>query len=208
MKIEFNDKEVTAALTEFQCVVRMNEGIKRIVQISSRVDLAAVNAMLMSKRAGLGARGFGVVSGEMRVFSNKLDQCMQQLNAYVFDLVGESAKILSIHKRYTLCNQLNHIPASFISLRDRVLAQLKSELNAVEQHIQQLIILLQQTLNRAQRLCATGIALSHNGKIEAVHCGELAVAMSLSADQAENDVAGIVDILKSVRLWAMGAMAP
>jgi hypothetical protein len=199
--------ETTEALTEFQCVVRMNEGIKQVVQISSHVDMAAVNAMLMSKRAGLGARGFGVVSSEMRAFSDRLDQSMSQLNTYVLELVSESAKVLSIHKRYSLCNQLARIPAELSVIRDRVIAQLKADLDAVQQHVQQLITLIQQTLKRAQRLCSTGIALSRNGKIEAVQCGALASAMALSADAAEADVASIVSVLKSVHLWAAGAMA-
>jgi len=177
------------------------------VQISARVDMAAVNAMLMSKRAGRGARGFGVVSSEMRAFSNRLDQCMLQLNAYVLELVSESAKILSIHKRHHLCTQLNRTPAELSVIRNRVVAQLRTELEDAQERVEQLIARIQLTLKRAQHLCSTGIALSRNGKIEAVQCGELAAAMALSAGEAEADVAHIVGVLKHVSQWAKGAMS-
>jgi len=62
-----------------QRIVRNNEDIKNVVRLAHRINLLALNAMLLSRRAGEGAAGFGVIATELRIFVRSLMEVMQTL---------------------------------------------------------------------------------------------------------------------------------
>ena len=41
-------------------IVRINEEIKRVVSVAFKINIMALNAIFLAKRAGTAARGFGV----------------------------------------------------------------------------------------------------------------------------------------------------
>lgn len=49
-------------------IVRINEEIKRVVSVAFKINIMALNAIFLAKRAGNAALGFGVLSNELRVF--------------------------------------------------------------------------------------------------------------------------------------------
>ena len=76
MKQEEIRDNTACQATELSRVVKANEDIKKVIRISSGVNLVALNAMLVAKRSGERSRGFAVVSSELRVFSRKLEGAM------------------------------------------------------------------------------------------------------------------------------------
>ena len=86
-------------------VVKANEDIKKVIRISSGVNLVALNAMLIAKRSGEKSRGFAVVSSELRVFSRKLEGAMTGLGALIFELVRDAAAMRKQH--HERCHLLN-----------------------------------------------------------------------------------------------------
>ena len=57
-------------------IVRINEEIKRVVSVAFKINIMALNAIFLAKRAGNAALGFGVLSNELRVFSKDLRESM------------------------------------------------------------------------------------------------------------------------------------
>ena len=62
--------------SELTCIVRVNEEIKSIVATAFRINLMALNAIFLAKRAGNAALGFGVLSNELRRFAQDLTRHM------------------------------------------------------------------------------------------------------------------------------------
>jgi hypothetical protein len=75
-------------------IVRINEEIKRVVSVAFKINIMALNAIFLAKRAGNAALGFGVLSNELRVFSRDLRESMMSLTQLIHDLVGEVSVIL------------------------------------------------------------------------------------------------------------------
>ena len=59
-------KKPPRSASELTCIVRVNEEIKSIVATAFRINLMALNAIFLAKRAGNAALGFGVLSNELR----------------------------------------------------------------------------------------------------------------------------------------------
>lgn len=77
-----NTAVVTAtnpAARELHRIVRINEQIKCVVRPAFRVSVMALNAIMLARRAGDAARGFGVLSDELRRFAGELSDKMAGL---------------------------------------------------------------------------------------------------------------------------------
>ena len=66
--------------SELAGFVRLNEGIKGVVLIAFQINIMALNAILLSHRAGEVALGFGVISKELRTLSVVLTGLMHALS--------------------------------------------------------------------------------------------------------------------------------
>lgn len=183
----------TVRRTRFHQAVSINEDVKRVVRISNEVNLAALNAMLIAKRSGRSAAGFGVVSVELRAFSQQLDKVMADVGQTVESLVMSGA---------TLCRQRQRLAILERAGSDLLSATLADKAMAVEridadisQSNQQLAV----GLNKALRLCAMGGAISRSAKIESVHCQEFSVDLKQVSDQVERAIAGMMTIVKSLQ---------
>jgi len=69
-------------------MVDLNEQIKRVVALAFKVNLMALNAIILARRAGVAARGFGVLSDELRRFSRELEGAMTGLRQLTWDAVS------------------------------------------------------------------------------------------------------------------------
>lgn len=65
--------------SELVRIVCVNEEIKAIVATAFRINLMALNAIFLAKRAGRAALGFGVLSNELRHFAQDLTRAMGAL---------------------------------------------------------------------------------------------------------------------------------
>ena len=181
-----------------QLVVRVNEGIRKVVGISRRVNLVALNAMLAAKQSGIDACGFGVVSGELRQFSIRLDLQMKELNQTIHTLVhteGESAQ-LRHHRAHFDAVQADPEAQPHVASASR---RLNSRQQEMDDHSSNRWYGLRDRLDRALRLCGTGIALSRAAKIEAVHGNTRSRGLSQVAEEIETSILSIFGTLKQLR---------
>lgn len=180
-------------------VVQANEVIKKVIRISSGVNLVALNAMLIAKRSGERSRGFAVVSSELRVFSRKLEGAMTGLGALIFELVRDAAAMRKqLHERHHLLN----IPAREQQMREimePVLARMDERMHKTRGQIERDWHKLRLQLNRVLQLCETGGSLARSAKIEAVYGGDMSATLKQVANQIEETVNEIFSTLKLLR---------
>ena len=75
-------------------IVRINEEIKRVVAAAFTINLMAMNAIFLAKRAGTAALGFGVLSNELRRFAIDLQQQMAMLSEMTYSSVNTVTALL------------------------------------------------------------------------------------------------------------------
>ena len=86
-------------------IVRINEEIKSVVNVAFKINIMALNAIFLAKRAGTAARGFGVLSNELRVFSQDLRDCMLALTGLVHGCVNDVSLMLQDIRHTRLLRQ-------------------------------------------------------------------------------------------------------
>ena len=193
-----DDKDYGACTAVELCqAVKVNEEIKKVVRISSEVNMAALNAMLIAKRSGRASLGFGVVSSELRMFSRKLDGMMGRLADVVFELVRDIAEQRKlVRSRAILLRAAGEAPAGTL---DAVLARVEQEVGAIAATIAQNKQRLLVHLELAKKLCEMGSAISRSAKIEAAYGGAFTASLRQVSSGIEGTVEAILLTLKSLR---------
>ncbi|MDP2804639.1 MAG: methyl-accepting chemotaxis protein [Gallionellaceae bacterium] len=180
-------------------VVKTNEEIKKVIRISSGVNLVAINAMLVAKRSGERSRGFAVVSSELRIFSRNLESAMTGLGTLIFELVRDAA---AMQKQQQERAHFLHIGAQGKPLCDQVapaLARVDGRIRETGDEIGKDWHKLRLQLNRVLQLCEAGGSLSRSAKIEAVYGGDMSTTLKQVANQIEDTVNEIFSTLKLLR---------
>lgn len=180
-------------------VVQANEDIKKVIRISSGVNLVALNAMLIAKRSGEKSRGFAVVSSELRVFSHKLEGAMTGLGALIFELVRDAAAMRKQHHERRHLLNIQARGQQMQELMGPVLARMDERMHKTAEEFGRDWQKLQLQLGRVLQLCEIGGSLSRSAKIEAVYGGDMSATLKQVANQIEETVNDIFSILKLLR---------
>ncbi len=170
---------------ELRRIVRTNEEIKSVVATAFKINLMAMNAIFLAKRAGQSALGFGVLSNELRRFAMDLQKQMTQLREMTY---GSVATVTALVKQARLNRVLERVRKestgvgrSLIDefLRTRhglALARHREQIGALNRRLSQMIA------DTAQ-LVELGSVLARSAKIEAAYGGAFSSAlMQVSSD--------------------------
>lgn len=185
--------------SDLRRVVQANEDIKKVIRISSGVNLVALNAMLVAKRSGERSRGFAVVSSELRVFSRKLEGAMTGLGVLIFELVRDAAAMRKQHHERRHLLNIHARGQRMRELMEPVLARMDERMHKTAEEFGRDWHKLQLQINRVLQLCETGGSLSRSAKIEAVYGGDMSATLKQVANQIEETVNEIFSILKMLR---------
>ena len=180
-------------------VVQANEDIKKVIRISSGVNLVALNAMLVAKRSGEKSRGFAVVSSELRVFSHKLEGAMTGLGALLFELVRDAAAMRKQHHEWRHLLNIQARGQRMQELMGPVLTRMDERMHKTAEEFGRDWQKLQLQLGRVLQLCEIGGSLSRSAKIEAVYGGDMSATLKQVANQIEETVNDIFSTLKMLR---------
>jgi hypothetical protein len=187
-------------------MIDVNETLKEIVRMSRQVELSALNAMLIARRAGTSAVGFGIASGELRQFSQRLEGAVHALSGKLFDLVSDMAQIgirrrrrdkLAAAARLADCD--NCLQASiggndhWMAVQAETIRQAQSGLNLL--------------LGQAAKLCSSGLTVARAARIEAVHGNHHAAGLRQVADEVDNVIAEVGRTLRSLQTGVAGREA-
>lgn len=172
-------------------IVRINEEIKRVVAVSFKINIMALNAIFLAKRAGTAALGFGVLSNELRVFSQDLKTCMDSLTGLIHDCVNEVSLILQQSRSSRLLNEAIELSPHY-SVSD-----VKRRREESFDHRQRLLSASRGKLRRAMedafQMVELGGVLAKSAKIEAAYGQAFAGPLA----QVSGEFDGIVEEIRS-----------
>ena len=171
-------------------IVRINEEIKRVVGVSFKINIMALNAIFLAKRAGSTALGFGVLSNELRVFSRDLRTCMESLTSLIHKCVGEVSVALQDVRFTRLLQEAVHGSPAFAG---HSFLRRRENINAVHARaLTTLRIQLRRALEDAFQMVELGGVLAKSAKIEAAYGQGFAGSLA----QVSGEFDGIVDEIR------------
>ena len=182
---------------ELRRIVRINEEIKTVVKTAYRINLMAMNAIFLAKRAGQSALGFGVLSNELRRFATDLEQQMIALGqatagsvVTVTAMVKEAHVVRVMERARAQCEGAGReIIDKF--LRRRLATTHSDRLEKVAALNRNLAMMIESTAS----LVEMGGVLARSAKIEAAYGG----GFSQSLKQVSSDFEGTIgEIRKSL----------
>jgi methyl-accepting chemotaxis protein len=173
-------------------IVRINEEIKRVVSVAFKINIMALNAIFLAKRAGNSALGFGVLSNELRVFSKDLRESMISLTRLIHELVAEVSVVLQESRQDTV---FRRTAAECVGnpLLDEVLERRSQRHDTHVARISSLRRGLRLAVDDASRLVELGGVLAKSAKIEAAYGAGFATSLG----QVSGEFDGVVEEIRS-----------
>lgn len=181
-------------------IVRINEEIKKVIATAFTINLMAMNAIFLAKRAGTAALGFGVWSNELRRFAIDLQKQMAILSEMTYDSVSMVTALLKqarlnqmLENTAGLCNGLGKSLVKDVlqSRLNGVLAERRAESNAITRR-------LSQMLADTVQLVELGSVLARSAKIEAAYGGNLSVSLTQVSSDFERSIGEIQGSLEKL----------
>lgn len=189
--------------------VAVNEEIKRIVRTAFSVNLMALNAIFLARRAGSSALGFRVLSGELRDFIHQLQHAMERLRALTAEVVRavtEDASHSRIEQTLLRASSLTGpgSPGGLARL-DQALVRHAEDARHRSRALARTRRSLVQTLTEAETLAQFGAVLARTSRIEAAYGGPHAASLSQVAEEFGATVQQIIDSIDTLKRHAKEA---
>jgi len=178
-------------------IVRINEEIKSVVGVAFKINIMALNAIFLAKRAGTAALGFGVLSNELRVFSQDLRDGMSSLTGLIYGCVNEVSLVLRDIRHTRLLRQA--VEQSSVARLSSVLAARETKNEQHTRHLANLRKQLRSALDDAFRMVELGGVLAKSAKIEAAYGQSFAVPLAQVSGEFDSVVEEIRASLESLR---------
>lgn len=194
-----NNNETAVRATDLHAIVRIGDGIRCVVDTAREVNLAALNAMLSSRRGGNNAVGFRVASAELRGISTRLTESMQGLTVLVSSMVNEVAQRQRKQRYQDFFRQVEDSQARVTSRLSEITREQEDEKARLSLLLGQRRRDLHLKASQALRLCDQGLTLSRSALIEAAYGGESAPALRQVAEQLAQSICAVAETLGGVR---------
>jgi methyl-accepting chemotaxis protein len=175
---------------ELRRIVRINEEIKSVVATAFKINLMAMNAIFLAKRAGQAALGFGVLSNELRRFATDLQEQMSALRQMTYGSVAtvnalvkqaRFARIVDRAREQSSVKGREILDIVVKGRHDVDLEEKRSRLKVVNRR-------LQQMLADTTQLVELGSVLARSAKIEAAYSGGFSASLTQVSSDFENTI--------------------
>lgn len=187
---------------------RINEEIKSVVRISESINLTAINAMLVAKRAGRRSLGYGIVSGELRNFSRQLESVMEESGMLISGIVRDAAALSNQTRSLRQMERASGMSDRTVGFLGNAMEMKSHAVLQSREKLDKLGLLLERHTRRAMRICQGGIFLVSSAKIEAVYGDDMASTLnhvSLEIEKRMNELLDRLKLLGSiVQAWIEG----
>jgi methyl-accepting chemotaxis protein len=183
--------------TDLLSIVGINEEIKRVVGVTFKINIMALNAIFLAKRAGTSALGFGVLSNELRVFSQDLRNSMQALTSLVHACVTEVSRSLQDRRYIRLLQEAARLAPQ--SRLDDSIARRVGYGEEEGARLDELRRRLRRALEDAFKLVELGGVLAKSAKIEAAYGQGFAAALTQVSGEFDGVVEEIRHSLQALR---------
>jgi hypothetical protein len=180
------------AANDLSCMIALGEEIKSVGKAASQINLTGINAILLAGRAGESARGFGVLSGQLREFTRGLAVSMDRLGM----LIDGAVDAVSDHMRHRRLMSLLLCTADLDErCADLIAPALQSGAAATVRRLDRVTErreALRAAIDEARALGLTGSMLARTAKIEAAYGGGFRQEMTGVSGEFERTVSNIV----------------
>lgn len=184
---------------ELQNTVLINENIKMVIWNCFEINLMGLNAILLAKRAGRMARGFGVISGELRELSLQLQGSMNRLSCASQDMLAETSHSMTQERR----SQMLLRTAAVSENNALYLAEtLQRTRQAADENTARLRVVhqrLAEYIDEAYQACVFGVVIARAARIESAYSGEHANVLAELSNDFARKVDSIVPRLEELR---------
>jgi len=188
--------DADAHLTRLELTLVICEDIKLIIEIPFKTNLIAINAMLITRRAGIKSRGFSIIALELRLLSGRLRELMDEVSKVITLMIYD---VVILCKTQRMMNYLQRaLVGDQYAIIDSAISRKQAAMNKLNQGIEEDLSSLLTTLENAYELCKTSEALSRNAKIEAAYGQELSGELKLVAERIETTMDEITASLQTL----------
>jgi hypothetical protein len=176
---------------------------KTIVRISGQVNLAALNAMLLSRKGGDKTVSFAAVTKELRKFTINLERQMKHLSDSLNQLIFE----LSSSKKKQHLNQLMNLALENAKRSSNIDLQLMTQRLKIEQISRDdgIAIAINQVikeLDKSATVCIIGQNLAVLSKIESQTGDQYQAALANVSDTIDSIINSVDDNLQHATRYA------
>lgn len=179
-------------------VVLVNEDIKRVVRCAFGINLMALNAILVARRAGSAAAGFGIVAAEMRQLSGALEGSMGTLRRLSDELLATVTRAMR-HARVEAVLLRTASQGETVRHRLEPVLERSAQRRAdIERRIRAQCRNLLNDLDGAVRVSRLADSLAHMAKIEASWSADHRTGLAAVSDELAQSLRGILPLLKGL----------
>lgn len=185
---------------ELRRIVRINEEIKSVVAKAFKINLMAMNAIFLAKRAGQSALGFGVLSNELRRFATDLQQQMTTLRETTYGSVSTVTALLK-QARISRLLESTRIEAQGEGkslVQQLVRSRDESTLARSQEQMVSLSRRLSHMIADTTQLVELGSVLARSAKIEAAYGGGFSTSLMQVSSDFEKIISEIQHSLESL----------
>lgn len=178
---------------ELRRIVRINEEIKTVVSTAFKINLMAMNAIFLAKRAGQSALGFGVLSNELRRFASDLQHQMAALREATY---GSVATVTALLKQARISRLLERAQTETQGEARAFINSLANRRDATtlvrnDEQMTTLNRRLAHMIADTAQLVELGSVLARSAKIEAAYGGAFSVSLMQVSSDFEKTIAEI-----------------
>lgn len=188
-----------SANSELLRVAALRQGIRLIASNAFRVNTLGLNAILLAKRFGEQARGFGVISSELRGFSKALGREMGVMNDDSVQLVNLATRQMKLHRQMLLMAGASDSLNAPNRLMQAAVERQAAEHAAMAAGIRAIGIRMQQRIDDAYQVCLFGTVIARSARIEAAHAGPAGVALTEASLEFARQVEAILPSLELLK---------
>ncbi len=183
---------------ELQRVVAIRESIKSVVSCAFRVNVLGLNAILLAKKFGDAASGFGVISNELRQFGRELTDEMFQLNEASASLVELASRQMRLVRQQGLLQRAAGEEPPRASLQE-ALQRHESRARQVERAVRDTLQQMSEFVALAYQSCLFGTVIARAARIEAAHAGSSGQVLTSTSNEFAEHVDRVLGSLEQLR---------
>jgi len=188
--------DTAAHLARLELTLVICEDIKLIIEIPFKTNLIAINAMLITRRAGIKSRGFSIIALELRLLSGKLRELMNEVSKIIAKMIYD---VTILCKSQRMMGYLQRaLAGDQYAIIGSAISRKQADMNKLNQGLEAGLSSLLWTLENAYELCKTSEAFSRNAKIEAAYGQELSGELKLVAERIETTMNEITSSLQKL----------
>ncbi|QZA81593.1 hypothetical protein [Deefgea piscis] len=183
-----------SGVSALQQSVLIHEEVKKVVVSCFEINLMGLNAIILAKKAGVHARGFGVISGELRSLSLALQAEMHRLGLLAQELLNSATTRLQAERRLARLTDAAAFSAEVAELLAPAMEKTRNKMVVFKEGSK-----FGECLDDAYQTCTFGLVLARSARIESAYSGELRTILAELSEEFAQKITTVLPRLDALR---------